>query len=204
MALGLYLFAQTTKHFSLCKQIFKVMRKIILALTIIIFSTSFGAYSTDVVPADTIMLISGRKVAVNVQGVTASSITYIPLESNEVKDIDRKQVHRIIYRNGRVESFNDLAVMMVDEGDWKTVILTDNLEDVEGLFALGEADGKSSPQSRNAKAAQRSADIRLKKRAVNMGGIVVYITHRESKGGYGETPTHFVKGIVYGFEPPEQ
>jgi hypothetical protein len=179
------------------------MRQFILALLIVFTSTTFAAYAKDVVPADTIMLISGRKVAVNVQGVTATSITYMSLGESEIKDIDRKQVHRIIYRNGRVESFNDLAVMMVDEGDWKTVILTDNLEDVEGLFALGEADGKSSPQSRNARAAQRSADIRLKKRAVNMGGIVVYITHRESRGGYGETPTHFVKGIVYGFEPPE-
>ncbi len=179
------------------------MKRIILLLTLITLATTFAAHSADVVPNDTIMLISGRKVAVNVQGVSASNIAYMTLESNEVKEIDRKQVHKIIYRNGRVENFSSLAMMMVDEGDWKTVILTDNKEDIEGLFALGEVDAKSSPRSRNAKAAQRSADIRLKKRAVNMGGIVVFITNRETKGGYGEIPTHLVTGIVYGFDPPE-
>ena len=111
--------------------------------------------------------------------------------------------HKIYYRTGVVEHFNSLAVVMVDEGDWQTVILTDNKDDVEGFFALGQVDAQSSPQSRNARSAQRSADIRLKKRAVNMGGIVVLITKRESRGGYGETPTHYVEGIVYGFEPPE-
>lgn len=151
---------------------------------------------------DTVVLISGRKVPVMVQGVSSSKISYTNIGETEVKEVERKQVHEIIYRNGRVESFNELAVQMIDEGDWKTVIVTDNNDDVEGFFALGQVEAKSSPQSRNAKAAQRSADIRLKKRAVNMGGIVVLVTHRESKGGYGETPTHFVQGIAYGFEPP--
>ncbi len=179
------------------------MKRTLLAVILITLSTSFAALSNDVAQSDTIVLISGRKVPVQVQGVSASSITYKAIDSEEVKDVDRKQVHKIIYRTGRVEKFNSMAVMMIDEGDWKTVILTENKEDVEGLYALGEADGKSSPRSRNAKAAQRSADIRLKKKAVNMGGIIVLVTNRETKGGYGEVPTHLVTGIVYGFDPPE-
>jgi hypothetical protein len=155
-------------------------------------------------PKDTIVLISGRKMAAMVQGVSPSKVSYFPIGKKELVDMDRKQVHKILYRTGRVETFNTLAIQMVSEGDWKTVILTDNMDDVEGFFALGEVQAKSSPQSRNTRSAQRSAEIRLKKRAVNMGGIVVLITKRESKGGYGETPTHFVSGIVYGFEPPSE
>lgn len=165
---------------------------------------SVGNESEKVVPADTVMLISGRKVVVRVQGVSPSKVSYMPVDNDEIKEMDRKQVHKIFYRNGMVEHFNSLAVQMIDEGDWQTVILTDSKDDVEGFFALGEVEAQSSPQSRNMKSAQRSADIRLKKRAVNMGGIVVLITKRESRGGYGEVPTHFVQGVVYGFEPPAE
>ncbi len=153
-------------------------------------------------PADTIVLISGRKIAGMVQGVTTSKIFYYLLDNKELKDIDRKLVHKVLYRVGPVEVFNSLAVTMIEEDDWQTVIITDNVNDVEGLFALGEIVIQSSAQARTARAAKKSAEIRMKKRAVNMGGIVVLITRQEAKGGYGEIPTHLVEGVVYGFEPP--
>jgi len=188
------------------------MKRFFTAISLFILFLPVHAQSADpvgnsaqkVVPVDTVMLISGRKVAVRVQGVSPSKISYMPIDKDEIKEMDRKQVHKIFYRNGMVEHFNSLAVQMIDEGDWQTVILTDNKDDVEGFFALGEVEAQSSPQSRNMRSAQRSADIRLKKRAVNMGGIVVLITKRESRGGYGEVPTHFVQGVVYGFEPPAE
>jgi len=183
------------------------MRFIISFFLLILFSLPLFAQapaSAEKEPSDTIVLISGRKMAAFVQNVSPSKISYFPIGSKELKDMDRKQVHKIMYRNGRVETFNTMAVQVVSEGDWQTVILTDNMDDVEGFFALGEVQAQSSPKSRNARSARQSADIRLKKRAVNMGGLVVFITKRESKGGYGETPTHYVEGIVYGFEPPAE
>lgn len=155
-------------------------------------------------PVDTIILISGRKVMGMVQMVSGNRITYYPEGKSEYKDMDRKQVQSIIYRNGKVEKFNSPAVEMVAEGDWKTIVLTDNPADVEGLFDLGQINAQSSPRSRSAKSAQRSADIRLQKTAAAMGGIMILITKRESKGGYGEIPTHFVEGNVYGFDPPAE
>lgn len=180
------------------------MKKIFLLVILFPLTFAMGTYAQDTLLSDTVVLISGRKVPVMVQGVSSSKISYMIDGETEVKEVDRKQIHQIIYRNGRIEQFNPLAVQMIDEGDWKTVIVTDNKDDVEGFFALGEVEAKSSPRSRNAKAAKRSADIRMKKRAVNMGGLVILVTNRESKGGYGETPTHFVQGIVYGFEPPTE
>jgi hypothetical protein len=181
------------------------MKKLITFLFLLTITFPLVAQPAQAVkkePTDTIMLISGRKVVAQVQAVTANRVSYIPFEQKEVKEMDRKQVHKIFYRNGRVEHFNTLALQMVDEDNWQTVIITDKKDDVEGFFALGQIDAQSSPQARNARAAQRSADIRLKKKAVNMGGIVIFITKRESRGGYGEIPTHYVEGIVYGFEPP--
>ncbi|MFP4555716.1 MAG: hypothetical protein ACLFNU_02490 [Bacteroidales bacterium] len=182
--------------------------KTIISVLLLILST-LPVFSQEVEekakePVDTIILISGRKVPALVQAISTSRVNYIVPETDEQKEMQRRSVHVIEYRNGRVEHFNDMAVQMIDEGDWKTVILTDSKDDVEGLFALGEVEAQSSPRSRNAKSAQRSADIRIKKRAVNMGGLIVLVTKRESKGGYGEVPTHIVEGTVYGFEPPEE
>ncbi len=153
---------------------------------------------------DTIVSISNRRSVGKVQRVTTSIITFIPKGKTKVEEIPRRQIHRILYSNGKAEFFNSLAVEMVDENSWKTIILSESEDDIQGLYALGKVDAQSSPQSRSAKAAKSSADIRLKKKAVNMGGVIVLITKRESKGGYNEIPTHYVEGVVYGYEPPSQ
>jgi len=181
------------------------MKRIVVTIVVSVMALAALAQQTDKAPAeptDTIILISGRKVVANIQSLTTSKVVYIPYDGKAIKEMDRKQVHKILYRNGRIESFNSLAVEMIDEDSWQTVIITDSKDDVEGLFALGDVSAQSSPQARNARAAKKSADIRMKKRAVNMGGIMVLVTKREARGGYGEIPTHFVEGVVYGFEPP--
>jgi hypothetical protein len=153
---------------------------------------------------DTIILVSNKNVIAKVQGVTSTRVTFYRQGSTKLEEMDRKQVHKIKYTTGRVEMFNKLAFEMVDEGDWKTVILTEKPEEVEGLYDLGKIDAQSSKGSRNAKSAERSARIRLQKKAANMGGMYVLITKSEAKGGYREVPTHFFEGIVYGLEPPKE
>jgi len=153
-------------------------------------------------PVDTVVLISGRKVLGQVQMVSSSKISYFPEGKKQISEIERRQVQSIIYRNGKVEKFNTPALEVVSEGDWKTIVLTENSSDVEGLYELGRIDAQSAPRSRSAKSAQRSADIKMQKKAAALKGIMILVTKRESKGGYGEVPTHLVEGIVYGFDPP--
>lgn len=151
---------------------------------------------------DTIMLVSGKKVLGKVHGVSSTKITYYPQGKPKLEEFARKQIQIILYSTGRREFFNKPAFEMVEARDFKTIVLTDNEEEIAGLYELGKVEAKSSKNARNAKAAQQSADIRIQKKAVNMGGYIVLITKRESKGGYGEVPTHFVEGIVYGVDPP--
>ncbi|MHC1702912.1 MAG: hypothetical protein AB9846_03290 [Tenuifilaceae bacterium] len=154
---------------------------------------------------DTIILISGKKLLGKIQSISQTKVSYYP-QTNKTKLelLALKQVHKVLYMSGKVENFNKPAFEMVSAGDFKTIVLTENSEEVEGLFPLEEIDAQSSKGSRNAKAAERSADIRIQKKAAALGGIMVLITRRESKGGYGEVPTHFVKGVVYGLEPPKE
>lgn len=153
---------------------------------------------------DTIILVSNRKLIGKVKNVSSSRITYIKKGTNKVKDLSRKQIHKIKYANGRVEKFNSLAFQMLDETDYKAVVITDNPQDVEGLYEYGSVAAKSGRTSRTAKAAERNARIRLQRRAAAMGALYVLITKSETRGGYREIPTHFYEGIAYGFEPPKK
>lgn len=177
----------------------KVLKRILLALLVALASLSAKAQEVNL---DTIMLVSGKKVLGKVHGVSSSKITYYPQGKSKIEEFARKQIQIILYSTGRREFFNKPAFEMVEARDFKTIVLTENEEEVAGLYELGKVEAKSSKNARSAKAAQQSADIRLQKKAVNMGGYIVLITKRESKGGYGEVPTHFVEGVVYGVDPP--
>lgn len=182
------------------------MKGLLYCILLVFLASNLQAQEPPVKPSepvDTIILISGRKVLGLVQMVSNNRITYFPKDKKQAEEMDRKQVQKIIYRNGKIEKFNTPALEVVAEGNWKTIVLTDNASDVEGLYDLGKINAQSSPKSRSAKSAQRSADIRMQKTAAAMGGIMILVTKRESKGGYGEIPTHFVEGNVYGFDPPK-
>ena len=153
---------------------------------------------------DTIYLLGRRKLIVEVRNISSSTVRYSEPGSDETITLERKQIQKIIFSNGRLEVFNKPVMMMVEEGDWKTVIVTDRENDVNGLYELGKVEAKSSAGSRSAKSAKKSARIRLQKKAANLGGMIVLITREESVGGFGEPPTYEVEGIAYGYEPPKE
>lgn len=152
---------------------------------------------------DTIYMLGRRKLVVQVKNVSSSTVRYKDPKTEETVTLKRKQIQKIIFSNGRKEVFNKPVMMMVEEGNWKTVIVTDRESDVTGLYELGRVEAKSSAGSRSAKAAKKSAIIRLQKRAANIGGMIVLVTREESVGGFGEPPTYETEGIAYGYEPPK-
>lgn len=178
------------------------MRKLILLL--IFFSLSATAYSQDEgMQMDTIILVSGKKIIGKVQSVGSSKISFYKADTKKVEDVTRKQIHKILYNNGRVEAFNSMAYQAVDENNFQSVVVTENPSDVEGLYAYGEIKAKSGTSSKTAKAAEKNARIRLQRRAAGMGALYVLITKSETRGGYKEVPTHYYEGIAYGIDPPK-
>ena len=184
-----------------------VFQKILLFLLILLVSVPSWSQDTkqnSEASIDTIILVSGKKILGRIHGVSSSKVTYYPIDKPKLIEMARKQVNKILYSTGRKEFFNKPAFEMVSEGDFKTIVLTDSPDEVTGLYALGKVDAKSSKGARSIKAARQSADIRLQKKAANMGAYIVLIKRRESKGGYGEVPTHFVEGVAYGLDPPKE
>lgn len=176
------------------------MRAIILTFAFGLMGLmAFGQESPD-----TIILVSGKRVPGKIISVTTSKLVFKSEKTGKTDDVPRKQLHKAIYANGRVELFNKMAFEGITDGDFKSVILTENQADVEGLYALGHIEAKSGKSSRNAKSAERSASIKMQKKAAAMGGVYVLLTKNQAIGGYREVPTHVFEGVVYGFEPPEE
>lgn len=118
--------------------------------------------------------------------------------------IERKEVEKIIYRNGNVDVFSKPVVTMIQEGQWESILITHEEKDVQGLYNRGLITSKSSPSDRSKKAARQSAIIKLQKKAANLGGTMILITKEESKGAYGDIPGFYMEAVVYGTEPLEK
>ena len=175
-------------------------------LLILFFGIFFiiPAFSQDGPKLDTIYMLGGTKKIVNIKRVMYSTITYEKPENNENKSVEKKNVQRIVFHSGRKEIFNDPLVMDVEETSYKNVVLTRKEFEVKGLYKVGKVHGKSSSRNRTPKAAERTARIRLKRRAANKEGQIVLITHEESTGGFGEVPKYSLKGIAYSYTKPEE
>ena len=179
----------------------KIKKMIIAAVALFM---SLPLVAQEYADLDTIYKLGRKKLIVDVKNISSSTVRYSEPGSDEIITLERKQIQKIIFSNGRKEVFNKPVMMMVEEGDWKTVIITDRKNDIEGLYELGKVEAKSSAGSRSAKSAKKSATIRLQKKAANLGGMIVLVTKEESVGGFGEPPTYEVSGIAYGFEPPKK
>ena len=154
-------------------------------------------------PTDTIELTSGKKIVCMMRSTTSKKIYYYADSLMTERAFSRRNVYRITYGDGRAEKINDKAVMTVEGDDYRTVIIVEDKEDVEGLYSLGVVVGDSGKSNRTMSSAKRNAETRLKKRAVAKGAIFVLVTKRTSTGGYGEIPTYVIEGEAFGTEPPE-
>ena len=164
--------------------------------------------STTVIPKpsnnklDTIIRLGGKKIICTIQKVNQTSVQYTRQNETSIQEILRKEIEKIIYRNGRKEVYNKPVFSMIDVSQWEAVLVTENEGDVEGLYKRGVIKANASSDSRSPKAAKTSATIRMQKKAANMGALIVYITHSEMKGGYGEIPGWELEGIAYSDVPP--
>ena len=153
---------------------------------------------------DTIFKIEGKVMPVDVVKVTQTYVSFIVPGSSENYTMQRKEIQKIIYKNGRVEEFNKPVFEMIDDYSWEAVWLTEDKKDVAEMYKRGKITAKSPASARSPKAAKKNATIRLQKKAAALKGTVVYVTRRQATGGYGEYPGYYIEGIVYGFEPLEE
>ncbi len=152
---------------------------------------------------DTIVKLNGSVILGDVTSITPSYISFVLQGTPEEFTIERKEVHKIMYKNGRIETFNNAAFAVLDDSMWEAVWLTEKKKDVTNLFMLGEIEAASPSSARSASAAKKGAIIKLQKKAAHLNGTVILVTKKQNTGGFGEYPGYYIKGVVYGPDPPE-
>jgi hypothetical protein len=175
----------------------KILFSIILVLSFILSSLNGKSQAA----LDTIFKIEGKVMPVDVVKVTTQYVSFLVPGSSENYTMERKEIQKIVYKNGRVEEFNKPVFELVDDYSWEAVWLTEDKKDVAELYRRGKISAKSPASSRSPKAAKKNATIRLQKKAAAVKGTVVLVTKKQATGGYGEYPGYYIEGIVYGYEP---
>jgi hypothetical protein len=156
------------------------------------------------IPHDTIFKINGSQLAVDVTTVTPTYVSFIFPGKPEEFTIERKEVHKIIYKTGKIDILNKAAFQMFDESSWEAVWITEDKKEIGNLYVLGTIEDNSPSSARSPAAAKKSAIIKLKKKAANLKGTLILVTEKKATGGYGEYPGYYMKGVAYGPNPPEQ
>lgn len=178
------------------------MKRIAFVWIAIIFCGSILAQTTKV-PVDTIVRLGGVKIPCKVLNVSSSTILYSLPGKTESLALERKEIEKIIYKNGRVDPINKPVLTMVEEGQWESILVTEDESAVQGLYNRGTISATSSPSSTK-KRAKQSAIIKLQKKAANLKGSIILLTNTEPIGGYGDMPGFRIEGDVYGKEPLEK
>jgi len=151
---------------------------------------------------DTIIKLGGKKILCSINKVNGTSVFYNKIGETTEEVLSRKEIEKVIYRNGRKEVYNKPVLQMIDKDQWEAVIITENKNDVEGLYKKAVIKANAASGSTSLEAAKTSARIRLQKKAANMGALIVLVVHSEMKGGYGEIPGWLYEGIAYSDTPP--
>src|SRR5512133_15170 len=154
------------------------MKRLFLICGLFIFTAYMAASQTikpDEAPHDTIFKINGQRLPVDVTTVTPTYISFVLPGKPEEFTIERKEVHKIVYKTGKIDILNKAAFVMLDESSWEAVWITVEKNDVGNLYMLGEINAKSPSSSRSAASAKKGAIIKLKKKAANMKSTVVLV-----------------------------
>ncbi len=169
----------------------------------ITFNTALARNDVPLQSADTLFYLGGRVITVSIINITASTIRYTNEGEAEIREVDRKQIEKIVYRTGRVEVLNRPAFEMISEDDWRHVLVTDDPDEVAWLYERGKVE-VTAAAVRNRRTTLRNAEVRLKRQAVSLGANMILVTDTEFKGGYGDVPSVTMRGIAYGFNPASE
>lgn len=177
----------------------------IICLAASLFASS-GVAQNSTAPAvairDSIFTLTRDTITANVTSVSASKIFYThPDSANREMTIERKLVQRIVYASGKVEQYNKPVFVSISATDWRSIIITDNPADVDGMHLRAVIIGKSATSVTTAASAKKSAEVMAQKKAANNGGMYILVKNRKELGGYGEVPKYYIEGEVYGTAP---
>jgi deoxyribodipyrimidine photolyase len=141
---------------------------------------------------DTVFMLNGNKVNTEIKSI---DMNYIYTVHNT--RIAKKKIHKIRFMNGMVQEFNK---KLNETDQWQEIMLTADSTEVKDLKFVEQLKVSTPVNPRKVKSATVSAKIEMRKKAAEKKADIVYVTHYEIKGGYGDIPTYEMEGMAYRYE----
>lgn len=152
---------------------------------------------------DILKLHNGSDIECKVSNMDGSVVTFVYKGEDLSQKMSKIAINSIKFASGRNQIITE-KIDLSGEDAFQSVILTKNLDDVEGLTRIGEVKGKTAFISyRSGANADKKSEERLKADCLKLGGVVVLVTEdkdyeigRTYQKGLGSSQTRMV-GIAY-------
>jgi len=152
---------------------------------------------------DLLILHNGSSIEGKVLSTDGSVLTFVYKGEELAQKISKIAVNSIKFSSGRKQQITE-KINLDGKDAFQKVILTKNLDDVEGLTRIGEVKGKTAFISyRSGANADKKSEERLKEDCYNLGGVVVLVTEDKDyavgktyQKGLGSSQTRMV-GVAY-------
>ena len=152
---------------------------------------------------DILKLHNGSDIECKVSNMDGSVVTFVYKGEDLSQKMSKIAINSIKFASGRNQIITE-KIDLSGEDAFHSVILTKNLDDVEGLTRIGEVKGKTAFISyRSGANADKKSEERLKADCLKLGGVVVLVTEdkdyeigRTYQKGLGSSQTRMV-GIAY-------
>ena len=140
---------------------------------------------------DKVVLRNGDSLDIKIVKSTNSAIEFIYPKEELVNERSKKEISYIVYASGRKEACNQTFQVPIvkDKDDWKKVVVTHLVSDVEGLNRVGEITATSGWGGALASSkGYKGAIKKMKKKTAKLGAGVILILDRtnETAAALGE------------------
>ena len=154
---------------------------------------------------DTIVRFGNRKIPVVKLTLGSATVTYaLSSKPDSIIRLEKKEIEKIIYKNGNISVLNNQVVEVIKDNQWQAVIVTEDKNQVQGMYKRGSIQLRVSPNTMDKKKIKEGAYIKLQKKAAAIKATIVLIIDDRYDGEYGATRlTYYVEADAYGTEPLE-
>jgi len=185
-----------------------VMKKGIFLITLMLISVVLFAQT------DSIFMINGKILPVNVTEVTENSIKYTYPNEEVLNTVNRNTVSKVIFKSGRVQEFGSQLNLATIKSclDWQNVQISKIESEVKGLMKIDNVGAKAKGTTTLSSIAklQDRAFNKMKMQSAMMGGNIIYLLNEHAEealnsdgaGGSSRPPSVTVSGVCYTVSKP--
>jgi hypothetical protein len=170
--------------------------KNLFSLIVLVF-ISISITNAQSASNDTIVKMSGERIAVKVLSTSENSVTFSWPGETMTISMSKNLIEEIKYASGRKEKLSEKIVIR-GEDDWEKVKQTTQASDIEGLVKKGDITGTTANLGLYTplKKCEAKILVQLKHDAAKLGAHIILITNPLTE----QKTRYTIGGVAYGYK----